>query len=348
MAQALTKNNLDALQALWTLSGFNGQIDGGELSRLIGQAPDPETARRVITRRMRVESSALEKKWQKVISQTWLDGHPNAYPALDLPFSSGEVAGVPALRDFYAFLHAIEQKPARLLDEGSEKFIHPDELDRFLKGIPSLQSKHKHTLGIEHEWACVPLRRLRHLAQTLRLVRPYKGQLVLVQSRWQRFNALPLPQQFYVLWHADTHHIKWSEYAPGWEPYLETAQQHLPLLWEISHDVTAGQSEDAREVMELVMDSFANAWDEEGAAQDTTFIDMYKQSTLPAIMHRLIVDDLFVRYGLVEPMSVVNVFLSRHGQTATGGHTVLEWTDIGQTLLRIEHDQDLPCGLDIF
>lgn len=336
------------LQALWVLSGFSGQVSGKELSDLIGEAPDPETACRIITRRMRVPSDTLTAKWRKLISQTWHDQHPQASHIINLPLSSQEVAETIALRDAHAFLHALEQQPAALTtDHEEERLLHPDELDRFLKTIPSLRNRP--WPAIEHEWACVPLHRLRTLLQELRLIRVYNGQLVPVRSRLERFQELPLPQQYYALWHADVYHVDWSAYAHGWKKYIKAAQDYVPLLWELGEDVNVGHTEDIHDVSYLLLDIFTEAWEQEGLLDqegNRTFLDIYQQSTLPGILQRLIIDDLFARYGLVESMDVVNVFLSRHGQAAAGS-TAIEWTSVGHTLLQAEGQNNLPCGLDI-
>ncbi|MEX1111965.1 MAG: hypothetical protein WEC84_00730, partial [Candidatus Andersenbacteria bacterium] len=83
----------DNLKALWVLSGFAEEVDPAELSSIICEAPDPETACRVITRHITVGSETLREKWRKVISQTWQEYHNNVSTALTIPLSSLDVAG---------------------------------------------------------------------------------------------------------------------------------------------------------------------------------------------------------------------------------------------------------------
>lgn len=339
----------DALKALWTLSGFAGDVDVNELSQLISDAPDPETACRAITKQVNEGSEALFNQWRKIISRTWMDFHPHASSSLDLPLTSRDVLGSQVLRDARALIEEIENHPVTLTNESGGWTIDCRELSRLVQAMPSLNNTVN--LAVEHEWSCPNLRRVRHILQSLRLIRVYKGQLVTVQQRSQRFMKLPLPQQFYLLWHADVYHVDWDQYAGQWRPYVHLMQNYLPLIWEMSEDVHAGHMYNTHEMAHSLIEVFEPLWQQEmnwpDQGQKRSFAQVYERSALPAVIERLLIDDIFARHGLIELHDSVDVLLSpfnyRLGRTEGNGR----WTRIGQILLDAEQNLDLPCAHDI-
>ncbi len=347
-SQTAGYSNSRALEALWALSGFSAdKLNVQELSDLISDAPDPETACRVITKHMDVTSDVLARKWRKIIGQTWLERHPNVSPDLELALTSRDVAHVPVVQDVHALLGELDARPARMIEERTGWTIDPQELTRLAAAMPSL--RHSHLPAVEHEWAYVAIRRLRAVLQLVRLLRVYKGKLTVVQSRHARFTQLPPPQQFYAIWHADVYHIDWGQFAGAWHRYIRLMQNYLPLVWEMSDGVEEGQTHHVHDVTRVCMEVFRPLWQQEQIAarpsSRRTFFDIYEQCALPAIAEKLLVGDIFTRYGLIQiEDDLVSLFhrLS-HPETHFDGN--VRWTRVGEVMLKAEREQKLPCGL---
>ncbi len=342
-------NTEQAMKALWTLSGFSGDVNAQELSALIGEAPDPETACRAITRNMKENSQALLQQWRKVISRTWHTYHPQAASSLDLPLTSKDVLQSVVLRDARAMLEEIGQRPAALVAEKNGWTIDSHELNRLVQVLPSLDSMVN--VAVEHEWSCPNLRRVRHILQSLRLLRVYKGRLVTIQSRTDRFLALPLPQQFYIIWHADVYHVDWDQYAGQWRTYVGLMQNYLPLIWELGEEVHAGHIYNTHEMAHSLIEVFEPLWQQEinwpPQGQFRRFAQVYERSALPVVIEKLLIDDIFARHGLIELQTSVDVLLSPFNYRGNRAQGNGRWTRLGQVLLDAEQNRDLPCAHDI-
>lgn len=345
-------SNHEALQALWTLSGFSERVNGEDLAHIIAEAPDPETAARVITNRVKISSDVLNRKWRKIINQTWLHQHPHVSPELDLRLTSQDVADVPALLDAKALLQELRREPAKLIrDEDGEATLDPREIRRLASVMPSL---HKDSfVEVEHEWGCVPLRRMRAVLLANRLVRTYNGTLRVVETRYQRFNQLPLPQQFYCLWHADVYHVEWIDFAASWGKYISLIQNYLPLVWEVSADVLdEEESANIHDIAQAYWEVFQPLWQQErgntAISGSRTFMEVYEQCALPSVAERLLIGDILLRYGVaeLEDSSIEQLFVDNtsHNHYLEGD---LSWTKVGHVMLAAEREEELPCALDI-
>jgi hypothetical protein len=343
-------SNSQALEALWTLSGFSSdKLNIQELSSLIGDAPDPETACRVITKHMDVASEVLERKWRKIISQTWLERHPQVSTDITLPLTSKDVARVPVLQDAHALLDELSNRPAAMVRHGDEWLIDSSAVPRLAQSMPSL--RHNDLPAVENEWAYVPLRRLRGALQALRLLRLYKGKLVVVNSRYRRWQQLPLPQQFYAIWHVDVYHVDWAQFAGPWHRYINLMQNYLPLIWEMGEGLEAGHTHHIHDVTKVCLEVFRPLWQQERlmlkptAQRTRTFFDIYEQCALPAITEKLLVGDVFTRYGLLEIADDLTSLFHRLGHPDARFEGNVRWTRVGEVILQAERHQKLPCGL---
>lgn len=345
----LENSTQQALKALWTLSGFAGDVNVDQLSQLIGDAPDPETACRAITKFMHDDSEVLFKQWRKIISRTWLDFHPQASCAVDLPLTSKDVVQSPVLRDARALLEEINERPATLTREKAGWTIDCRELGRLVRALPS--GHDMANTAIEHEWSFSNLRRVRHILQALRLIRVMKGKLIAVRSRRDRFMQLPLPQQFYLLWHADVYHVDWDQYAGQWRSYVSLMQNYLPLIWELGGEVDAGQIYSTHEMAHTLIDVFEPLWQQElnwpERNRPRSFAQVYERSALPIVVEKLLIDDIFARHGLIELHDSVDVLLSPFNYKVSKIEGNGRWTKIGQILMDAEQNRDLPCAHDI-
>lgn len=336
----------DALQALWTLSDFPDDVSVESVSDLIRKAPDPETACRTITSHIHDPSEVLDRKWRKIIHQTWFDHHPHVSHLLDIPLTSSDVTNVGAMRDAHVLLQELGKRPAAVVWENNERVIDAGDIPRFVEVLPSLRGKY--VPEVENEWSCVTLRRLRALLQTLRLVRVYQGKLVLVRSRYERFVRLPPTLQFYTLWHADVYHLDWAQFASQWAPYVRLIQNYLPLLWDVEDGIEEGELDNIHDVTSEIIAIYRPLWQQEGLlnmSTHRTFFDVYEQSALPAVLERLLLCDIMARYGLIRTgYSLVGVDSSHSLLMESGDFT---WTEVGEVLLSAERSQNLPCGMDL-
>ena len=350
MPQTGTRDVQRTLQALLELSGFGSNLPNESIKRMmvvIRKAPDPETACQVITEEFDA-SGALERKWRKVISETWLDQHPCACSSLELPLTSEEVVDAPALRDARGLLNELDKEPALLVKEHDGWSIADSELLRLTQAMPSLRREEANIA--EHEWGHVSLRRLRAVLQTLRLARVHRGRLAVVQCRYEHFLQLPLPQQFYVLWHADAYHVDWGMFGAAWQSYIRTMQNYLPLVWETGEGAIEGEMHRAYELTGILMEVFATLWEQDTtllSATNQALMRVYEQSALPTVVDRVIIHDLFMRYGLLQPeQSLFDIFQGEQGRSNKSS-AYMRWTRIGEVLMAAEREDDLPCSLDI-
>lgn len=335
----------DNLKALWILSGFAEEMDPQELSSIICEAPDPETACRVITKHISTSSGALQDKWRKVISQTWLDYHQAASAALTIPLSSLDIAGLPIFQDVKAFMNALREEPAQVSYERDGWVIESSELARLISAIPSFSDKA--VTGLEHEWNYIPLRRLRALMQAMRLVRVYAGKLHVVESRYSRFLSLPLPQQYYVLWHTDVYHVDWEIFAGQWRQYMRVVQSYLPLIWEMTDELTEGDMCSSENIVQACIEAFSPLWEQEVEGNNQSLRHLYQRSGLPVVLDRLLVRDILERYGLIKPEQTVDMMFRNILHPDVYEEESLRITKAGETMLTAEREEDLPCASDI-
>lgn len=307
------------LQALVHLSSWRQVPAVDELTSMICQSPDPETARRAVLSQIDSTSDVICQKWAQTVDDLWFAEHP-AWPLLlHLPLATADVAAVAAVDDAQAFLAALAQRPAELVVEGRELLLASGEVARLARCL----SGRALPVAVEQEWAYLPVRRLRAVLQALRLARVHRGQLVINQCRYQRWLDFPRLQQFYILWHADTHHVDWSAFAgPAWGPFLRGIQDYLQVLWDISYHQRDHWQPDrwSREIV----NAFAWLWEQ----QQPLYV--YEHYALPQIVEQLIVRDLFVRYGL-----------------ASSAEPDASWTRVGREIIAAELHASLPCGMTL-
>lgn len=332
-----------ALRALFSLSHAPADMNVEDIVGLITSAPDLETARRAVANCVVGGSEVLDKKWQQVITAAWSQCHPNVPLLPQLPLSEDEVREVPIIRDAVEFLRELNATPARVSVEQGEPTISAEDTIRIGTAMPSWQGMPG--MSVEHEAAVYPVWRLRQTLQSLGLARLYRGELRVVKTNVKRFLELPRVQQFYMLWHADVYHVNWTAFAPTWHRYIELIQGYLPLLWDMHHEVEAGMEEDSRVWIEDAADVFLPLWEQEGLLQNHhhTIVTLYRDMTVPAAMKKIIFDDLFVRYHLVEPQyDRITALL----KGADAEHNFV-WTSLGEKIMYAERTSDLPCGLDL-
>jgi hypothetical protein len=282
-------------------------------------------------------SDILTTKWRMVITDMWSLQHPHVPLLAELPLPTKSAHLSALLKDTHAYLKAITEAPATLVEEKNEWLVDADDALRLANALPSM--KDTQLSALENEWGAVPLRRLRAILHTTRLVRPLKGKLVPVRSRIARFNALPAKHQLFILWHADVYHIDWSDFAGLWSPYARVIQDYLPLLWEAIASASADAVEDRALFAGTVLETFSPLWDEEGLLDvrpgHTAALHIVQQHALPTIIDRFILRDLLERHGLV---TITEEF---------GSISKFTWTKVGETLVRAELNQQLPCGNDL-
>lgn len=335
-----------AVRALFHLSHAAGETKVDDVLSLIMEAPDPETARQAITSRIQVESDVLARKWQETIMSAWSHCHPRVPLLENIALQESDVRHIPLLRDAREFLREIGREPATIMKDNGHLSLDPQEAIRLALVLPSWQGMPE--MSVEHEWAVVPIMRLRLLLQTLGLCRIWQGKLIPVRSRTKLFLAMPLAQQFYALWHADVYHVNWGGFAPAWQPYIDLIQGYLPLLWDIHDDVEEGLVEEAPDWTTTMLELFTPLFEQEGLLRKRTeagILHMYRELALPAIIKKLIFDDIFVRYGLLEAQYDPLTALIK--QPDESSITCYTWTALGEKLLHAERTSDLPCGIEM-
>lgn len=319
------------VQALWQLSGAPN-IPPQAILKQIQQAPDPETAVRDIFRLISVTSEALQRKWRELIYNVWSEGHPNIPLLINLPFKTGDVTETAALSDARVFLQTLAAGPLRMAEEEGEWLLAPEDAYQLSLRLPSLASRPK--IPLENEWQYHTVRRQRATLEALHLVRRVKGQLRLVQSRYQRFSALPVAQQFYYLWHAEAYHVEWSAFAGIWSDYLDAIQENISLLWQLTDRVIPDMPYDLRHYLQELWDAYYPLWEDEGLIGKhhnyTALMSIVRIHSLPTALTQLIIKDLLERYGLMY-----------------GEGDKIAYTELGVSLLSAEQGDELPCALDL-
>lgn len=320
------------LRALCVLSNPSRTINPEIITRLVHDAPDPETAFREVIGSMAGYSDILQTKWRKVITKMWSVHHPHLPGLLNLPIAADDISDVPALADAKAYLNTILIHPATMQKSNGEWQLCASDAFYYASQLPSLNKRP--LLPIENEWQSLMLRRTRSVLQALRLVHRVGNKLALVKSRYQRFQKLPITHQYYLLWHADTYHVDWSQYSGIWGDFLKTTQEYLPVLWHLSDNTRINLQYDVRRWNQNLFDSFFPLWDQSGFLDrqtgNTALFNLIRVQSLPTAITQVILKDLFEKYGLV-------VF----------DDLSFTYTGLGIKILSAEQSEELPCALDL-
>jgi len=320
------------LQALCTLSDTPKAVNPNSLTKLIQAAPDPATALGKVLQSMPSPSEALATKWRQIVKDIWAAGHPHIPALLELPLAASDISSTVALQHAHDYLRFVDHQPLHMIEENKDWLISPDDVHSLATQLSHLH--HQPVLQTESEWQYLSLHRLRRVLQSLRLIRRYKSELVIVKSRYQKFLALPLVQQHYLLWHADAYHIDWSDYAGIWGNYFHVVQEYSPFLWSISHNKKPDIAVDLRQWNRAMLESFYLLWQQEGLLDqhlpETALFSLVRFQSLPTALTQVILRDLYIKHGLI------------YGQG-----TQFAYTTFGLKLLEQEYQQELPCNLDL-
>lgn len=331
-SQTSTSQRETKLRALCALSGASPVLDPTDTTRLIKQAPDPETALQAVFAKIPSCSKTLQRQWRKTVIDMWASQHPHIPLLLDLPLTTDAVNETLALRDAYTVLEEVKRQPLDMVQEKDEWLLSSEAIYRLGSKLPSLHGQY--VFPLEHEWGYPIMRRVRAVLQLLRLVRRVKDKLYVVNSRHERFVALPAIQQFYLLWHVDTYHLDWAVYAGMWSPYIRVVQEYLPLLWELADGVTIEMPQDITHWGMHLWEAYYPLWEQEGLLSarnnKNTVLSLIQRHYLPAALTTVLLRDLLGRYGLV--LMEGEFFM---------------WTELGTTLLSAERNQEIPCGLEL-
>ncbi len=188
---------------------------------------------------------------------------------------------------------------------------------------------------LESEWGSVRLRRQRMLLQHVRLIRPYSGRVAIVGKKYAKWQQLTAEQQYYVLWHTDTYHMPWGEFAGEWRQYIETIQEYLPLVWEVLNEGIELKAKETNQWLQLLLDAFIPIWEEKGldcSDQPTSLVwATYKKMALPLVMRQLLFNGWLARYGIISQRN----------------NRYLKVTDAGKHVIQAERTANLACGLDL-
>ncbi len=320
------------LQALCDLSDASSQINPAVVNQLVQEAPDPETALRDLFSIVDASSPALKDKWRQLIYNSWTEGHPHLPNLIDLPIAASDISDIIALQEAQIMLRLLKQRPAAMIAENQEWLLNSDDAFYIASHLPSYNRQP--LIRFENEWQYLILRRLRATLQGLRLIRRVKDQLVVVKSRYQRFNDLPAIQQYYLLWHTEAYHIDWQQFSAIWGEYLKIIQEYLPLLWGLNEGTLPDIPHDVRQWNQDIFDTYQPLWDQEGLLNrprgHTALLTMVRLHSLPTAITQVVMKDLLERYGLVY-----------------GRGNNFSYSRLGIDLLSAERGEDLPCALDI-
>ncbi|MEK7500302.1 MAG: hypothetical protein AAB649_06930 [Patescibacteria group bacterium] len=300
------------VRALLELSGYTDELTESKMADIVKGSPDPETAVRSILSIMPIQSTILQNKWRKYICRLWAASHPKGAKGIQIPLTSREVMFAPVLVELYTLVQELLEHPATINKYLDDHFLHASEELRLAVELSS--------------FAGDPLRvrRACALLEELNLVRPYKGKIRIIESRYQTFAALPVPSQFYILWHVDMYHLDWKEYFHEWGAHLVVFQQYLPMVWEMLSQIQVGETQSVDELTLRIVRSFRPLWQQEAS------VGLYEQSALQASIESWLVDCVFTRYGFIT-------------NEDAGLYT---WTSSAQTLLELERTSMLPCPTD--
>ncbi len=303
------------VEALLELSGVRPPNDVTNIISAVSSAPDPETAICNVLATLNVTSQLLQDKWRKHVSQMWFASHPNVPTSFALPFKSSDVAYAHILLEAHSLLQEIASMPVRTEDMAAQEIRLTQTLSVFRGDV-------------------VSVRRMLILLEELRLIRLYQQQFQVVRSRMERFKNLPLPGQFYLLWHADMYHLEWRQFNPEFGVSLSVFQQYLPMVWEMLVHRHEGSSQRIDEVTWQVVRAFRPLWQQQGGITSTgmqSMIGLYEQSLLQNMVETHLVQKSLARYGLIIYENDVSFI----------------WTAAGEALLDAERMGTLPCTADL-
>lgn len=302
-----------SVRALLELSGYKDEQLESRMMDIVSSSPDPETATRHMLSFIPVESSVLENKWRKHISQLWADSHPRIPQSLHMPITSREVAFATVLVEVHTLIEELNEYPAHVYEDTKNHFLHPAEEARIARKLSLFGQDSLH------------VRRVCALLEELRLVRSYKGHVRINESRYREFQALPLPSQYYLLWHVDMYHLDWKEYFHEWGSHLVVFQQYLPMIWEMMAHMQGGDIQSIDELTARIVRSFRPMWQQELA------IGLYEQSVLQGMIETWLIDKVFERYGF----------------TVSSQLRMVQWNSVGTKILELERTTKLPCSTDV-
>ncbi len=341
-------NKEKTLEALWALSDLPEGLDTTWLSSFITDAPDPETAHQIISSQIQTESNTLHEKWRKVVNEMWFTRHPNVESRFSLPITSKDALNTPVLTDARALLEMLLHRPAVVTRKNGQNTMSKEEAAQLVRVLPSVQKMQ--SIIPNSEKGLQTLNHIRAVLQEASLIRIYKGELRVVKTRYEKFINLPLPQQFYILWHTNMYHVQWGSFAAQWGRYIHTVQQYLPLAWKMLPDIQEGTIGNANEFARMVVEGCYPLWQQEGlfsqGNQKIVFSDMYKQSMLYPIIESLLIEHVLMRYGLIDTSKKIHEKCGAIScdiiATVEDGN--FEWTSIGSALLQAEKEQNIPCA----
>ncbi len=308
--------------ALLELSGYRDSAFASEMMTIVKKSPDPETAARYVLRHMPVQNEILQNKWRKYIFQEWSKVHPKVPTSLSLPITSKEVASSQVLLEVYTLMQDLVDNPAVLNGEYEEHFLDAEEERRIAFEVPLFSHDPLH------------VRRICAILEELRLVRPYKGHVQPVVSRYRTFQALPLPSQYYLVWHVDIYHLDWKEYFHELSSHVAVFQQYIPMVWEMLATMNEGEQCSADEIAGRIVRAFRPMWQQESEKMSTPrlrpALNLYEQSVLQGMVSNWLIEGVCKRYGFI-----------------TGQNSDMQWARIGRLMLNLERTTKLPCSTDV-
>lgn len=306
------------MHALLELSGRNGE-DFTRMIDIVRNAPDSATAMYEVVNFLNVQDSALQEKWNKHVSQVWFELHPNVPANLNIYIMSQDVMLSDALMEIHGLLQELTDHPARANELLITGVLDISEEQRLAENLSVFAGD------------SMNVRRACGILEELRLIRIVKNEVRVVKSRYNRFQALPLSAQYYLVWHIDMYHLDWKEYAHAMQPHLAVFQQYLPMIWELLEHASVGQTHSIDEFSWHVVRAFRPLWQQDNA------LGLYEQSALHTMISQWLVDKVFLRYGLVDQVDT----------DTEGFPRSFMWNRAGITLLHSERTSKLPCAIDV-
>ncbi len=303
------------VEALLELSGVRPTNGIVEIVSAVQNAPDPETAVCHVMGAINVKNPLLQDKWRKHVSQMWFAAHPTIPASFALPLKTGDVAYAHVLLEAQSLLREISHTPIDADNAAAEEV-------RLAQGLSVFRGD------------TIAVRRMMALLEELRLIRLYQHRFQVVRSRMQRFQELPLPGQYYLLWHADMYHLEWRQFDPEFGVSLSVFQQYLPMVWEMLTHRHEGALQRIDELTWQVVRAFRPLWQQQGGLVHSgmqSVIGLYEQSLLQNMVETHLVQKSLARYGLISYEDDVS----------------FTWTAAGEALLNAERMGALPCAADL-
>ncbi|MDA1169072.1 MAG: hypothetical protein O3A36_01930 [bacterium] len=301
------------VRALLELSGYTDTTVESRMLDIVKHSPDPETALRHILKGISIESEVLLHKWRKHIFQTWSLTHAKAPKQLNIPLTSKEVAFSPVLVEVHTLIQELRESSADIHEDTKSHFLQTSEEARIARELPLFGQDPLH------------VRRVCALLEELQLVRPHKGKVRVVESRYREFTALSLPSQYYLLWHVDMYHLDWEGYFHEWGSHLVLFQQYLPMVWEMLSQIQSGEEVSVDALTARIVQSFRFMWQQE------LLVGLYEQSVLQGMVEMWLIDKICARYGFITGES----------------ERMFTWTRVATVMVGLERTAKLPCSTDV-